>query len=135
MPAPRNREIPIVALVGRANVGKSTLWNRLTETGRAIVSETPHTTRDRNYERVLWRGQYIEVVDTGGLDVSAEDTIGQGMLKQVELALKDADLVLFLIDSRVGVMPQRFAPRALLECGQAHLTELSTAVPNPRISA
>ncbi|MFA5185132.1 MAG: ribosome biogenesis GTPase Der [Patescibacteria group bacterium] len=106
MPAHRNRKLPIVALVGRANVGKSTLWNRMTETGRAIVSSKPHTTRDRNYGRILWRGQYIEAVDTGGLDVGSGDAIARGMIEQVELALKDADIVLFLIDSRDGVMPQ-----------------------------
>lgn len=106
MPAARERKHPIVALVGRANVGKSTLWNRLTESHQAIVSDKPHTTRDRNYGRVVWRGQYIEVVDTGGLDVSASDEIGRGMIQQVELALKDADLVLFMIDTRSGIMPQ-----------------------------
>ncbi len=114
MPAPRERKLPIVALVGRANVGKSTLWNRLTETTHAIVSDTPHTTRDRKYGRVIWRGEYFEVVDTGGLDVSAAEDIGRGMLKQVELALADADLVLFLVDAKAGILPQDEAAAKLL---------------------
>ncbi|MDQ7814565.1 MAG: ribosome biogenesis GTPase Der [Patescibacteria group bacterium] len=106
MPSPRTRKLPIVALVGRANVGKSTLWNKLTETGQAIVSATPHTTRDRKYGTALWRGEAIEVVDTGGLDISKEDAIGKGMHQQLNLALKDADVVLFMIDAREGIMPQ-----------------------------
>ena len=114
MPAHRERKLPIIALVGRANVGKSTLWNRLTETTHAIVSDTPHTTRDRKYGRVLWRGQYIEVVDTGGLDVSATEEIGRGMLKQVELALADADLILFLVDAKAGILPQDEAAAKIL---------------------
>jgi len=114
MPAHRERKLPIIALVGRANVGKSTLWNRLTETTHAIVSDTPHTTRDRKYGRVLWRGQNIEVVDTGGLDVSATEEIGRGMLKQVELALADADLILFLVDAKAGILPQDEAAAKIL---------------------
>lgn len=114
MPASRDRKLPIIALVGRANVGKSTLWNRLTETTHAIVSDTPHTTRDRKYGRVVWRGRYLEAVDTGGLDVSAEEDIGRGMLKQAELALADADLVLFLADAKAGVLPQDEAAARLL---------------------
>jgi GTP-binding protein len=114
MPAPRERKLPIIALVGRANVGKSTLWNKLTETTQAIVSDTPHTTRDRKYGRVLWRGRFLEVVDTGGLDVSAAEDIGRGMLKQVELALADADLVLFLVDAKAGILPQDEAAAKLL---------------------
>ncbi len=115
MPNPRIRRLPIVALVGRANVGKSTLWNKLTETGQAVVSPAPHTTRDRNYGRVLWRGEYIEVVDTGGLDVSPKEEIGRGMLEQVALALKDADIILFLIDAQAGLLPQDLAAAKTLK--------------------
>jgi len=97
--------LPIVAIVGRANVGKSTLWNRLTETPRALVSAAPHTTRDRNYAPCLWRGRVFEVVDTGGLDVEKTD-VGEGIRKQAELAIQEADLVLFLVDVQSGLMPQ-----------------------------
>ncbi len=103
MPSPRIRKLPIVALVGRANVGKSTLWNRLTETGNAMVSAIPNTTRDRNYGRVIWRGMAVEVVDTGGMDADQGDEIGRGILTQAKLAIKDADVVLFMVDSHVGV--------------------------------
>ena len=96
---------PLVALVGRTNVGKSTLWNRITETGRALVSPEEHTTRDRNYAIVLWKGLAFDVVDTGGMDTQANE-IGRGIRSQAERAIKEADLVLFLFDAKMGVMPQ-----------------------------
>lgn len=104
MPIPRLRKLPIVALVGRANVGKSTLWNRLTENGTALVSPIAHTTRDRNYAPVIWRGEHFEIVDTGGLDAEQGSEVGRGILHQAELAIQEADLVLFLVDARAGIM-------------------------------
>lgn len=106
MPVTKRRTLPVVAIVGRANVGKSTLWNRVTESGRAIVSNIPHTTRDRNYMPAIWRGETIELVDTGGLDAEQGSEIGRGILHQAELAIRDADLVLFLVDAKDGAMPQ-----------------------------
>ncbi len=97
--------MPIVAIVGRTNVGKSTLWNKLTETGRAVVSKEEHTTRDRNFGRVLWQGATFLLVDTGGMDTEA-DEIGEGILRQATLAIADADLILFVVDAQMGVMPQ-----------------------------
>ncbi len=103
MPTPRLRPLPIVALVGRTNVGKSTLWNRLTEQGRAMVDDAPHTTRDRNYAPVLWRGREFELTDTGGMDVEA-GAVGEGILAQSRLAVRDADLLLFVMDGRHGIL-------------------------------
>ncbi|MBI4139308.1 ribosome biogenesis GTPase Der [Candidatus Uhrbacteria bacterium] len=100
----RSKNFPVVAIVGRANVGKSTLWNRLTETTRALVSDIPHTTRDRNYGVVTWRGLGIEAVDTGGLDADQGSEIGRGILRQAEHAIREADLVLFLVDADAGVL-------------------------------
>jgi GTP-binding protein len=97
--------LPVVAIVGRTNVGKSTLWNRLTESGRAVVSKEEHTTRDRNFGRVIWRGASFGLVDTGGMDTES-DEIGEGIRRQAELAIKDADLVLFVVDARTGILPQ-----------------------------
>lgn len=94
-----------MAVVGRTNVGKSTLWNKLTETGRAVVSKEAHTTRDRNFGRVLWKGASFLLVDTGGMDTES-DEIGEGILRQAKLALTDADLILFVVDAQMGVMPQ-----------------------------
>ena len=102
----KNKHYPVVAIVGRANVGKSTLWNKLTETERAIVSDVPHTTRDRNFGLCIWRGMAVEVVDTGGLDAEQGSEIGRGILRQAELAIQEADLVLFLVDAKTGVLPQ-----------------------------
>ena len=96
---------PRVAIVGRTNVGKSTLWNRLTETSRALVSDEPHTTRDRQYGRVLWGGMAFEIVDTGGMDTES-DEIGTGIREQAERAIQEAQLVLFMIDAKAGVLPQ-----------------------------
>jgi GTP-binding protein len=106
MPAKRLKKFPLIALVGRANVGKSTLWNRLTESTRALVSNIPHTTRDRNYGVAIWRGEGVEIVDTGGLDADQGSEIGRGILQQAALAIKEADLVLFIVDGKTGIMPQ-----------------------------
>lgn len=105
MSVKRLRAYPTVALVGRTNVGKSTFWNRLTETGRALVSPEAHTTRDRNFGLVSWKGLTFELVDTGGMDVES-DEIGRGIREQSEQAIRDADLVLFVVDARAGVLPQ-----------------------------
>ncbi len=102
----KKQKIPTVALVGRANVGKSTLWNRLSETSRAIVSDVPHTTRDRNFAECLWRGRIVRIVDTGGMDADVNTEIGRGIVRQAELAIREADLALFLIDAQTGILPQ-----------------------------
>ncbi len=102
----RNKNTPRVAIVGRANVGKSTLWNRLNETTKAIVSRTSGTTRDRNSAYCIWRGGMIEIIDTGGMDADARDIIDKGIITQAELAIKEADLVLFLVDAKSGLLPQ-----------------------------
>lgn len=106
MTAPKKRRAPVIALVGRSNVGKSTLWNRFTESGRAIVSEEAHTTRDRNYGTVLWRGLTVHIVDTGGMDAEQGSEIGRGIVAQAERAVRDADLVLFLTDAKTGIAPE-----------------------------
>ena len=96
--------LPKVALIGRTSVGKSTLWNRLTEQKNAITSDRSHITRDRHYGQVVWRGDCFELIDTGGMDV--ENTqIGDGILRQSDLALKEADLVLFMVDGQSGIVP------------------------------
>jgi len=99
------KENPIVVLVGRVNVGKSTLFNTLTETRQAIVSDIAGTTRDRQYGEVLWRGQKITLVDIAGLDVKDPDLIDKQSLDQAEKAIKQADLILFLVDAKSGLLP------------------------------
>lgn len=100
--------LPRVALVGRTNVGKSTLWNRFTEQAQALTSDKPHTTRDRHYGRVTWRGDVFELTDTGGMDVE-DNAIGQGIFSQSTLAFKEADLILFVVDGKTGPLPEDLA--------------------------
>jgi GTP-binding protein len=98
---------PIVAIVGRPNVGKSTLFNRLTGGRVAIVEDTPGVTRDRLYRDAEWLGQSFTVVDTGGIEFSGgEDSITNQIRKQAEIAVAEADVILLLVDSRAGLLPQ-----------------------------
>ena len=93
----------LVAIVGRPNVGKSTLFNRLTQTRHAIVSDTAGTTRDRQYGKCQWNGREFSVVDTGGWVVKSDDIFEDAIRKQVLVATEEADLVLFLVDTETGV--------------------------------
>ena len=93
----------LVAIVGRPNVGKSTLFNRLTESRQAIVDETAGTTRDRQYGKVDWCGREFSIVDTGGWVVNSEDIFEEEINKQVAVAIEQADEVLFVVDAMNGV--------------------------------
>lgn len=93
----------LVAIVGRPNVGKSTLFNRLTKTRQAIVSDTAGTTRDRQYGKCEWNGREFSVVDTGGWVVKSDDIFEDAIRKQVIVATEEADLVLFLVDVQTGL--------------------------------
>ncbi len=96
--------IPVVALVGRPNVGKSTLFNRLTHTRDALVADFPGLTRDRKYGRAEIEGNEFIIVDTGGID-GTEDGVETRMAGQSLLAIEEADIVLFMVDARAGLMP------------------------------
>ena len=93
----------LVAIVGRPNVGKSTLFNRLTKTRQAIVSDVAGTTRDRQYGKCDWNGKEFSVVDTGGWVVKSDDIFEEEIRKQVLIATQEADLILFLVDITTGV--------------------------------
>ena len=93
----------LVAIVGRPNVGKSTLFNRLTQTQQAIVNETAGTTRDRQYGKSEWTGREFSVVDTGGWVVNSDDVFEEEIRKQVMLAVEEADVILFVVDVMNGV--------------------------------
>lgn len=93
----------LIAIVGRPNVGKSTLFNRLTQTRRAIVDPTAGTTRDRQYGKVDWCGQEFSIVDTGGWVVNSEDVFEEEINKQVNIAIEEADVILFVVDASNGV--------------------------------
>ena len=96
---------PIVAIIGRQNVGKSTLLNRVAGKPIAIVEDLPGTTRDRILASVSWQGVEFTVVDTGGLELKPQSTIARGVKEQVEVAIAEADVIIFLVDVRDGVIP------------------------------
>jgi GTPase len=92
-----------VAIVGRPNVGKSTLYNRFLRTRKAIVHETEGVTRDRTYAEVEWCGHNFTIIDTGGIMMDPRDTIEEGIREQALIATEEADLILFLVDVKVGI--------------------------------
>ena len=104
----------LVAIVGRPNVGKSTLFNRLTKTRHAIVSDEAGTTRDRQYGKCEWVGREFSVVDTGGWVVNSDDIFEEEIRKQVTIATEEADVILFLVDINTGVTDLDEAVAAIL---------------------
>ncbi len=97
---------PIIALVGRPNVGKSTLFNRITGGRAAIVDDMPGITRDRMYRDGTWLNRQFTLVDTGGIEFEEkDDTISSKVKKQVEIAIDEADLIIFLVDGKIGLTP------------------------------
>ena len=95
--------MPLVAIVGRPNVGKSTLFNRFTESRRSIVDDQPGVTRDRIYGICTWNGKRFSVVDTGGFVPRSADRFEQAIREQVKIALNEADLILFVVDVETGI--------------------------------
>jgi GTPase len=100
------KSLPTVALVGRVNVGKSTLFNRLIESNKAIISNIPGTTRTNNEGLVIWRGEHIRLIDTGGLTFTDDVPFEEEILEQSLGAMKTADVILFVTDAQTGVLPQ-----------------------------
>ncbi|MFH7319980.1 ribosome biogenesis GTPase Der [Desulfurivibrio sp. D14AmB] len=101
-----NNTLPLVALIGRPNVGKSSLFNRIAGSRKAIVDPTPGVTRDRHYEKVTWNERTFMLIDTGGIESDQESRINPLIQEQTRLAVAEADMVLFLLDGREGVMPE-----------------------------
>ena len=98
-------KLPSLVIVGRPNVGKSTLFNRLTGTRRSIVTNEPGITRDRIYGQAEWRGRALEIVDTGGIIPDDKALIPQEILRQAHVAIKNAALLVLVVDSHAGVTP------------------------------
>ncbi|MBP3692758.1 MAG: 50S ribosome-binding GTPase, partial [Clostridia bacterium] len=94
---------PIVAVVGRPNVGKSTLFNKLIGQRLSIVDDTPGVTRDRIYGDVEWRGQKVMMIDTGGIEPDTDDIILSKMRSQAQLAIDSAQVIIFVTDIRSGI--------------------------------
>lgn len=96
---------PLVLIVGRPNVGKSTLFNRLTNSTTAIVDDVSGVTRDRIYGDVDWNGKYFRVIDTGGYVPNTEDLFETAIREQIEIAMDECDAILFVVDGRIGLTP------------------------------
>jgi len=115
--------LPRIALVGRPNVGKSTLFNRICGRRQAITDGRPGSTRDRNYAQVEWQGRPFEVIDTGGLLLGTDDPLLGPATHQAELAIAEADVVLLVVDARDGLLPddEAIARRLRRDGKQVHL--------------
>ena len=120
-----NQHVPLIAIVGRPNVGKSALFNRLTRTRAALVEDLPGTTRDRNYGDLEWRGRRLRVVDTGGLLGDEPEELNPLVREAVEHAINEADALLFIVDGvdgptapdyEIAAMLRRAAQPLLLVC-------------------
>src|SRR5258705_13399383 len=95
--------LPLIAIIGRPNVGKSTLFNRLIGQRRSIVTDEPGITRDRIYGTVDWRGRSYEIVDTGGIVPGEETEIPALIFEQAQIAIESASLILFITDGRTSI--------------------------------
>ena len=123
---------PIVAIVGRPNVGKSTLFNRLLGERRAIVDELPGTTRDRLYANISWEGCELTLVDTGGLETKPDSSLQERIKEQVEVALREADAILFLVDIQEGVMPSDLEIADILRRSEKPMMVVANKVDSPK---
>lgn len=120
----------IVAIVGRPNVGKSTLFNRLTQTRQAIVHESSGVTRDRHYGKCLWNGIEFSLIDTGGYIQNSEDVFEEEIRRQVKLAIDESDSILFVVDVESGITDLDDAVAALLRQSKKPVTVVANKVDN-----
>lgn len=107
--------LPIVAVVGRPNVGKSTLFNKLVGKRLSIVEDTPGVTRDRIYSKCEWRNREFMIVDTGGIEPASDDVILAQMRRQAQVAIEKADVIVFLTDMRCGVTADDYEVASMLQ--------------------
>jgi GTP-binding protein len=120
----------IVAIVGRPNVGKSTLFNRLIEQRKAIVNETAGVTRDRNYGKGEWNGVEYSVIDTGGYVVNSDDIFESEINKQVHLAIDEADVIIFVVDVELGITDLDDAVASILRKSKKEIVLVVNKVDN-----
>ena len=129
----RVNSTPVIAIIGRPNVGKSTLFNRLLEQKKALVSPIPGTTRDINFGHCHWRGSVITVVDTAGLDLTSKDATEEAMKRQAQMAIHKAGIILMVGDVTTGPLPQdRVLARHLLQSGKP-IMFIANKADNPRL--
>ena len=130
-PEPPVDLIGTVAIVGFPNVGKSTLINRLTSTRAAVVHDTSGTTRDRKELVCEWAGKRFLLIDTGGVDIAASDAVTRSIVEQARLAIREADLVLLVVDARAGVMPGDEELAQILRAASKPVLVLANKIDDP----
>jgi GTP-binding protein len=126
---------PIVAIVGRQNVGKSTLLNRLAGKRVAIVGNMPGTTRDRIFADVSWQEASFTLVDTGGLEINPRSSIARGIKEQVEVAIAEADVILFLVDTGDGVVTSDLEIAQMLRTSAKPIVLAANKADNARLES
>ena len=128
--------LPTIAIVGRPNVGKSTLFNRLIRRRQAIVRGEPGTTRDRNYGSTEWRGRHFTVVDTGGLlGEQLSGPYADSVADQVQQAVAEADAIVLVVDVQAGALPADDDVAALLREVEQPVTVCANKADNPQLAA
>jgi GTP-binding protein len=126
---------PIVAIIGRQNVGKSTLLNRLAGRRVAIVEDMPGTTRDRIFADVAWGGASFTLVDTGGLEVNPRTAIARGIKVQVEAAIAEADVIIFMVNVRDGVVPADLEIAEMLRSSPRPVVLVANKADSPKMES
>jgi len=126
---------PIVAIIGRQNVGKSTLLNRLSGRRAAIVEDMPGTTRDRIFADVAWSGSAFTMVDTGGLEINPRTSIARGIKGQVEAAIAEADAIIFMVNIRDGVLPADLEITGMLRRSAKPVVLVANKADNPKLES
>jgi GTPase len=127
--------LPVVAVVGRPNVGKSTIFNRFVGKRQAIVEDRARTTRDRMYGDMEWNGRRFVLIDTGGLEVDTDDPIEIRVQEQARLAIREADVILFVVDAITGLTPADQEAAELLRTAQAPIVVAVNKVDNTQREA
>lgn len=125
---------PVIALVGRTNVGKSTLFNRLIEKRKAITSSIEGTTQDINFGHCHWRDQVMTVIDTAGLDLTSRTATDENLKRQAEAAMEKADVILLMADLKDGVMPQDLALARKLRQSDKKVLLVANKADNPGLN-
>src|SRR5690349_19062635 len=135
MPSRALASLPVVAVVGRPNVGKSTIFNRFVGKRQAIVEDRARTTRDRMYGDAEWNGRRFVIVDTGGLEVDTADPIELKVQEQARLAISEADVILFVVDAVSGLTPADQEAAELLRTATAPVIVAVNKVDNTQREA
>src|SRR6188508_2242479 len=124
--------LPVIAFVGRPNVGKSTLFNRVVGERVAIVEDRARTTRDRLYDVGEWNGRRFIVIDTGGLEAKPGDAIEERVQEQARLAIDEADVIVFLVDAEAGMTPADQEANELLRTSRTPVIVAANKSDNPK---